>query len=108
MERVSMQLFLPLLLVGLVAGAIYVRSRLRVPIRRYEGPQSVSSVYDTWTTDHILESYWGEHLHAGHYGNPPIKKDFIAAKVDFIDEMIRWGIAVPAPEIMARLEPDGG
>lgn len=100
-----MQLLLPILIAVLTVGGLYLlRSRLRVPIRRYEGPQSVSNVYDTWTNDRILESYWGEHLHAGYYGNPPVKKDFITAKVDFIHEMIHWGIAIPAPEIMARLE----
>lgn len=103
----NMQIALVVSVVLLATGGIYVRSRLRIPIRRYEGPQSVSTVYDTWTNDHILESYWGEHLHAGYYGNPPVKKDFIAAKVDFIDEMIRWGIRLPAPEIMARLESSG-
>lgn len=83
---------------------ILVRTRLRVPSRHYEGPASVSNIYDTWTNDRILEAYWGEHLHAGHYGNPPVKKDFITAKVDFIDEMIRWGIAACNPTLLNRLE----
>jgi MPBQ/MSBQ methyltransferase len=94
--------------IGLVGAflmlGIFVRARLRVPSRHYEGPASVSNVYDNWTNDRILEAYWGEHLHAGHYGNPPVKKDFITAKVDFIDEMIRWGIARPNPALINRLE----
>jgi MPBQ/MSBQ methyltransferase len=102
-----MQIFFLVLLLALVTGGIYLRSRLRVPVRHYEGPKSVSNVYDTWTNDRILETYWGEHLHAGYYGNPPVKKDFVAAKVDFIDEMIRWGISTPAPGIMERLESYG-
>jgi MPBQ/MSBQ methyltransferase len=93
-----------LLLVGLALFARSVRSILRAPSRHYEGPASVSNVYDAWTNDRILEFYWGEHLHAGHYGNPPIKKDFIAAKADFIDEMVAWGIAAPNPALLERLE----
>lgn len=91
----------------LVGCATFLRARLRTPSRRYEGPASVSNVYDRWTDDAIVEAYWGEHLHAGHYGNPPVKKDFIAAKVDFIDEMIRWGIAIPNPALLRRLEQSG-
>jgi len=98
-------LFVLLVLMGL--AAFFVRARLRAPSRHYEGPASVSSVYDQWTGDRILEFYWGEHLHAGHYGNPPVKKDFIAAKVDFIDEMIKWGIAAPNPTLIKRLAQPG-
>ncbi|HEY9887631.1 MAG TPA: methyltransferase domain-containing protein, partial [Candidatus Obscuribacterales bacterium] len=34
--------------------------------------------------------YWGEHIHLGHYGNPPRRKDFLKAKSDFVHEMVRW------------------
>jgi MPBQ/MSBQ methyltransferase len=88
----------------LVTAGLLIQSRLRVPSRHYEGTASVSNVYDTWTGDRILEFYWGDHLHAGYYGNPPIKKDFVTAKVDFIEEMIKWGIAGPNPALIARLE----
>lgn len=27
----------------------------------------------------------------GHYGSPPRRKDFLAAKSDFVHEMVRWG-----------------
>jgi len=101
----SISFFTVLFLFGAVA--FFMRSRLRVPSRHYEGPESVSNVYDDWTNNHWLEFYWGEHLHAGYYGNPPVKKDFIAAKVDYIDKLIKWGIANPAPALMKRLEqPD--
>ena len=46
--------------------------------------------YDQWTEDGILEYYWGEHIHLGHYGSPPEKKDFLAAKADFVAEMVSW------------------
>ena len=35
--------------------------------------------------------YWGEHIHLGHYGSPPQRKDFLVAKSDFVHEMVRWG-----------------
>ena len=92
------------LMAVLIGLGIFVRYRLRRPSRQYEGPASVSDVYDHWTQERILEYYWGDHLHAGHYGDPPIKKNFIAAKVDMIDEMVKWGIAEAAPALMHRLE----
>ena len=71
----------------LIAGiAIY----LLTP-RSYESSDSVANSYDEWTEDGILEFYWGEHIHLGHYGSPPQSKDFIAAKYDFVHEMVRWG-----------------
>lgn len=71
----------------LVAGiAVY----LLTP-RNYESADSVANSYDEWTEDGILEFYWGEHIHLGHYGSPPKSKDFIAAKYDFVHEMVRWG-----------------
>jgi MPBQ/MSBQ methyltransferase len=73
---------------GLIAIAIiaYVLSA-----RRYQSSDSVASSYDQWTQDGILEYYWGEHIHLGHYGSPPQPKDFLAAKSDFVHEMARWG-----------------
>jgi MPBQ/MSBQ methyltransferase len=71
-------------LVGL--GVLYVLSP-----RRYQSGESVATAYDEWTEDGILEFYWGEHIHLGHYGSPPQRKDFLAAKADFVHEMVRWG-----------------
>ncbi len=59
--------------------------------RRYQSSDSVANSYDQWTEDGILEFYWGEHIHLGHYGSPPQRKNFLQAKSDFVDEMVRWG-----------------
>ncbi len=59
--------------------------------RPYQSSDSVANSYDQWTEDGILEYYWGEHIHLGHYGSPPQQKDFITAKIDFVHEMVRWG-----------------
>lgn len=59
--------------------------------RRYQTTNSVATSYDEWTQDGILEFYWGEHIHLGHYGLPPHKKDFLQAKADFVHEMVKWG-----------------
>ncbi|WP_246564249.1 methyltransferase domain-containing protein [Leptothoe spongobia] len=59
--------------------------------RRYQSSDSVANSYDQWTEDGILEFYWGEHIHLGHYGSPPRSKEFLKAKVDFVHEMVKWG-----------------
>ncbi len=76
------------LLLGLLAIAIVL---YLVTARRYESSNSVANSYDQWTEDGILEFYWGEHIHLGHYGSPPRRKDFLTAKSDFVHEMVRWG-----------------
>lgn len=78
-----LQLILVLSAIGL---ALYL-----LTARRYQSSDSVANAYDQWTEDGILEFYWGEHIHLGHYGSPPRRKDFLAAKVDFVHEMVRWG-----------------
>ncbi|ABA20702.1 Cyclopropane-fatty-acyl-phospholipid synthase [Trichormus variabilis ATCC 29413] len=75
--------FLTLLAAGI---ALYL-----ITARRYQSSNSVANSYDQWTEDGILEFYWGEHIHLGHYGSPPQRKDFLAAKSDFVHEMVRWG-----------------
>ncbi|WP_341731164.1 methyltransferase domain-containing protein [Microcoleus sp. EPA2] len=62
-----------------------------ITARRYQSSSSVANSYDQWTEDGILEFYWGEHIHLGHYGAPPQRKDFLEAKSDFVHEMVRWG-----------------
>jgi MPBQ/MSBQ methyltransferase len=75
------------LLTLLIAGvALYLFTA-----RRYQSAESVANSYDEWTEDGILEFYWGEHIHLGHYGSPPQRKDFLVAKADFVHEMVRWG-----------------
>jgi len=92
-----------LVIAVLIIGTLIILL-LRKPSRHYTGPASVSSVYDTWTTDPKMKFYWGDHLHAGFYGQPPVQKDFIKAKLDMIDEMVNWGIAQPDPSLFDRLE----
>ena len=59
--------------------------------RRYQSSRTVVNSYDNWTEDGILEFYWGEHIHLGHYGSPAQRKSFLEAKVDFVREMVKWG-----------------
>jgi MPBQ/MSBQ methyltransferase len=75
-------------LVVLVAVGIVIY--LLTP-RSYKSSNTVATSYDQWTQDGILEFYWGEHIHLGHYGSPPRRKDFLKAKADFVHEMVRWG-----------------
>lgn len=83
----SLFYILGLLALALLMGiAIY----LLTP-RNYESADSVANSYDEWTEDGILEFYWGEHIHLGHYGSPPKSTDFNQAKYDFVHEMVRWG-----------------
>jgi MPBQ/MSBQ methyltransferase len=77
---------LGLIAVLLVVGTIIY---LATP-RSYESSSTVANSYDQWTQDGILEFYWGEHIHLGHYGAPPRRKDFLKAKSDFVHEMARW------------------
>ncbi len=52
-----------------------------ISARRYRSSHSVANSYDQWTEDGILKFYWGEHIHLGHYGSPPQRKDFLSAKL---------------------------
>jgi len=72
-----------LLVVGITLYLITARS--------YQSSETVANSYDEWTQDGILEFYWGEHIHLGHYGSPPRRKDFLTAKSDFVHEMVKWG-----------------
>ncbi len=81
-------IFILKLLLGLTGAGIVLY--LLTP-RPYESSDSVANSYDEWTDDGIVEFYWGEHIHLGHYGSPPRKRDFLQAKVDFVHEMARWG-----------------
>ena len=58
--------------------------------RAFESTASVADAYDRWTDDKLLERLWGEHVHLGHYGNPPRQRDFRRAKEDFVHELVRW------------------
>lgn len=76
-----------LLAAGLAGGALWPWLRSR---RRFEGTATVADAYDRWTEDRLLERLWGDHVHLGHYGEPPGRRDFRAAKVDFVHELVRW------------------
>lgn len=59
------------LLLGLIAIALVIYF---FTARRYQSANSVANAYDQCTQDGILEFYWGEHIHLGHYGSPPSQK----------------------------------
>lgn len=61
--------------------------------RPYDGAASVANAYDRWTEDQLLERLWGEHIHLGHYGDPPGRIGSVAfrqAKADFVHRLVRW------------------
>ncbi|MEB3275571.1 MAG: methyltransferase domain-containing protein [Cyanobacteriota bacterium] len=58
--------------------------------RAYTDSSSVAQAYDNWTNDALLERLWGDHIHLGHYGEPPQRCDFRQAKSDFVDALVRW------------------
>lgn len=77
---------LALLLAVVLAGALFwLRSA-----RRFRGTQSVAQAYDRWTEDALLERLWGDHVHLGHYGDPPKTRDFRQAKEEFVHELVHW------------------
>lgn len=91
--------------VGKVIGAIaiaavlfrWLAKTLNTPSRVYDREaNTVGREYDAWTSEGILEYYWGEHIHLGYYGENERKgpfyggKDFIEAKYDFIDKMLEF------------------
>lgn len=86
-----MTLSWPLLLVTLISLTLLGTSVLWLRRnRRYQDSASVADAYDRWTEDRLLERLWGEHVHLGHYGDPPRHRDFRAAKEEFVHELVRW------------------
>ena len=78
------------LAIGLPAaaiGAVLVWSQRN---RAYHSSESVADAYDAWPEDRLLENLWGEHVHLGHYGNPPRRRDFRDAKADFVHALVHW------------------
>ncbi|MEL4895293.1 methyltransferase domain-containing protein [Crocosphaera sp. Alani8] len=86
----TLGLIVALLVIGVIVYLLTPRS--------YESSDTVATSYDEWTQDGILEFYWGEHIHLGHYGSPPRRKDFLEAKADFVHEMVKWGGLDKLPE----------
>jgi MPBQ/MSBQ methyltransferase len=88
---------LPGLAGGLIVLAACVTALLVIGLmvwarrdRAFHSTASVADAYDRWTDDALLERLWGDHVHLGHYGNPPQRRDFRAAKADFVHELVRW------------------
>ena len=79
-----------LLLIALVIFLILALILWITKDRKYQSSISVSSAYDAWTNDQLLESLWGEHVHLGYYNDSLLKTDFRTAKVDFVHELVRW------------------
>jgi MPBQ/MSBQ methyltransferase len=81
----------PAILLGgsaLVAGLLVLLWQRRS--RAYRSGTSVAEAYDRWTDDRLLERLWGEHVHLGHYGDPPGPRDFRGAKAAFVHELVHW------------------
>jgi len=81
------------------AAVLVTKKALDRGSRKY-GEGTVAAEYDAWTQDGILEYYWGEHIHLGYYNEDEMergykKKNFIQAKYDFVDEMMKLGGIVP-------------
>lgn len=90
-----------------IVGTAAVKLVLDRPSRTYS-EDSVAREYDAWTQDGILEYYWGEHIHLGYYNEEEMaagynKKDFIQAKYDFIDEMMKFGGIDPSVDSGAKV-----
>lgn len=81
---------LPLLLTGTALAAAVAVALWQRRSRAYLSPASVAAAYDRWTDDRLLERLWGEHVHLGHYGDPPGARDFRAAKAAFVHELVHW------------------
>lgn len=75
-----------LLVVVVIAASLFWFRR----DRHYESSETVAAAYDAWTDDRLLERLWGDHVHLGHYGNPPRHRDFREAKSAFVHELVKW------------------
>ena len=89
---------------------VFIREILWKPSRTYDrDANSVGREYDAWTTEGILEEYWGEHIHLGYYSPEEMaagykKKNFIQAKYDFVDQMMDFGKARSLSQPMTVLD----
>merc|ERR1719247_2638098 len=80
---------------------------INTPSRIYDRAENtVGREYDAWTSEGILEYYWGEHIHLGYYGEKERKGPFYGGK-DFIGASTStWGTtgrrSARAPSTAAR------
>ncbi len=58
--------------------------------RQYKSSSTVSSSYDAWTNEKLLEELWGEHIHLGYYSKASKRIDFRQAKIDFVHNLVHW------------------
>lgn len=97
---------------AVIISAVFIilREVLWKPSRTYDrDANSVGREYDAWTTEGILEEYWGEHIHLGYYSPEELaagykKKNFIQAKYDFVDQMMDFGKARSLSQPMTVLD----
>ncbi len=97
---------------AILAGMYMLGRRLNRPSRPFEHTSSVGTEYDKWTSDGILEHFWGEHIHLGFYSverrrwfdaSASFVTNFVkatragmftaqfkSAKLDFTSELLRW------------------
>jgi MPBQ/MSBQ methyltransferase len=93
-----------LAIAGAVAlGAYGIKRIYDTPSRTYDN--NVGDEYDSWTQEGILEYYWGEHIHLGHYTEQEraagyLKKNFKQAKFDFVDEMFNFSESATPTRIL--------
>ena len=78
------------LVIGLPVAAVAAIVFWSKRNRAYHSSESVAAAYDAWTEDRLLENLWGEHVHLGHYGDPPRRRDFRDAKADFVHALVHW------------------
>ena len=92
-----------LVLGGLALAGYGVKKLFDTPSRTYDA--NVGQEYDAWTEEGVLEYYWGEHIHLGYYTEAERakgykKKNFIEAKYDFVEEMLKWSGADKPAKIL--------
>jgi cyclopropane fatty-acyl-phospholipid synthase-like methyltransferase len=59
--------------------------------RHYENSSSVGSAYDLWTTEGVLEFYWGQHIHHSYYPQGKIDQiNFKESKITLINNVLNW------------------
>lgn len=97
----------PLTYLAAAAGVALIFFALKrvfdTPSRAYK--ENVGDEYDSWTEDGVLEYYWGEHIHLGYYTEKERqrgyrKKDFKQAKLDFVDQMLKWSGATSPSKVL--------
>ena len=86
------------------AVVLWIVRVLNTPSRVYDREQNtVGREYDAWTSEGILEYYWGEHIHLGWYAENERSgpfyggRDFIEAKYTFIDKMLEFSKVSDSP-----------